>query len=120
MRRDLISVGLLIVFAILVYALLGSRLPMPGTFPDEFLYGHLARSLADGDGFSWRGADQSLRAALYVYAVAPAWLISSGVGAYQVAKFESAIFCCLTALPVWFLARTLVSNRLALVAGLLS
>src|SRR3954447_26160739 len=120
MRRDLLPFGLLLVAAIVVYALLGTRLPMPATFPDEFLYGHLARSLASGDGFSWRGADQSLRAALYVYAIAPAWLLSHGVGAYQLAKLESAILCCLTAIPVWLLARRMVSNRLALVAGLLS
>src|SRR3979409_1651658 len=101
MRRDLLPFGFLLVPAIVVYAVLGSRLPMPATFPDEFLYGHLARSLANGGGFDRRGRAQPLRAALYVYAIAPAWLVASGVAAFKIAKLESAVFCCLTAVPVW-------------------
>lgn len=120
MRRDLLSIGLLIALAMAIYAVLGSRLPMPGTFPDEFLYGHLARSLANGDGFDWRGDGQPLRAALYIYAVTPAWVIASGEAAFKIAKVESVIFCSLTALPVWLLARTLASERLALAAAALT
>jgi hypothetical protein len=115
-----VSVVLLIALAIVIYAVLGSRLPMPGTFPDEFLYGHLARGLANGEGFDWRGQEQPMRAALYVYSVTPAWLLADGANAYKIAKLESAIFCCLTALPVFLLARTLVTRRLALAAAALT
>ena len=120
MRRDLVAVLLLIALAIVVYAVLGSRLPIPATFPDEFLYGHLARGLATGEGFDWRGENQPMRAALYIYSITPAWLVSDGLGAYKIAKLESAIFCCFTALPVFLLARTLVTRRLALVAAVLT
>jgi hypothetical protein len=76
----------------------------------------LARGLANGEGFDWRGQDQPMRAALYVYSVTPAWLLADGVSAYTIAKLESAIFCCLTALPVFLLARTLLTRRLAFAA----
>ena len=116
MRRDALPIVLLVAIAMALYALLGLGRPVPSVFPDEFLYGHLARSLADGDGFTWRGADQPLRAALYVYAIAPAWLVASGTGAFHLARLESAILCCLLVVPVWRLARTLLSPRLALAA----
>src|SRR4051812_1082368 len=113
-------VGLVLAVAFVVYAILGSRLPMPGVFPDEFLYGHLARSLADGNGFSWRGDSPALWAALYVYSIVPAWVVASGVAAYKLAKLESALLICLTGVPVWVLARTMLSTRLALLATVLS
>ncbi len=56
--------------------------------PDEFLYGHLARSLADGEGLSFYGVTQQLQTALYVYLLAPSWLLASGESAYELAKLD--------------------------------
>ena len=53
------------------YLVLAGRITVPLISPDEFTHGHLARSIADGDGLSWRGAHEPLRAALYVFAIAP-------------------------------------------------
>jgi hypothetical protein len=94
--------------------------PMPGYFPDETLYQHLAQSVANGDGFTWRGDPEPLRAALYVYLVAPAWLISSGAQAYDIAKVETALLWCLVAVPVWRLARAVLPDGLAVLAVALS
>ena len=75
-REGLLALAGLYVLAVLVYAVLGHREAVPLVAPDEFIYGHLARSLADGQGFTWRGDGVSLHAALYVYAIAPAWLLA--------------------------------------------
>ena len=60
-----------------VYAVLGHHNDIPSISPDEFSYGHLARSIADGEGLAWRGIGEPFRAALYMYVIAPAWLVSS-------------------------------------------
>ena len=66
----------------------------------------LARSLADGKGLTIRGDAQGLRAALWVYAISPAWLITSSlVKAYGLTKALGAVLSCLVVVPTWFLAR---------------
>jgi hypothetical protein len=94
--------------------------PMPGYFPDETLYQHLAQSVANGHGFTWRGDPEPLRAALYVYLVAPAWMISSGAQAYDIAKVETALLWCLVAVPVWRVARAVLPDGPAALAVALS
>ena len=68
-RADSLRIAGLYLAAVLLYALLGRRQLIPLISPDEFTYGHLARSLADGHGFTWRGEDVPFRAALYIYAI---------------------------------------------------
>jgi hypothetical protein len=65
----------------------------------------------------WRGEPVSLRAAAYVVVITPAWLVTQGIHAYELAKVESAVLCSLTALPVWVLARRMVEPRLALLTA---
>ncbi len=93
---------------------------MPVIAPDEFLYGHLARSLAEGDGLSFYGASQQLRTALYVYLIAPSWLLASGESAYDLAKITGALTACAVVFPTWALARRLMTPRLAAVPVVLS
>jgi hypothetical protein len=100
----------------MLYIALALLMPVPMYMPDEAFYEHLAHSLAVGDGMTWRGDGQSLRAALYVYALAPVWVVASGLQAYQLAKVETALLFCTVAAPIWMLARDLMSRRAALVA----
>jgi hypothetical protein len=100
--------------AIAVVLSLAQRLPV--LVLDEGLYQHLARSLAGGEGFDWRGQPVSMHAALYVYLIAPAWIVASGWDAYQLAKAETALLMCATAVPIWLLARSLVPRPLAQLA----
>ncbi|WP_324337976.1 hypothetical protein [Baekduia sp.] len=96
------------------YIALALAQPVPIFQPDESFYQHLARSLAGGDGLTWRGGDVSLRSALYVYLITPCWWLASGVGAYQLAKVETVAFACLVSVPIWLLARELLGRPLAL------
>ena len=113
----LISIGLV---AVLVHGALAQRQKIPLVLPDEFLYGNYARSLANGDGLTWRGGHEGLRSLLYVFAIAPSWLVSSGPGAYAIAKGLGTLMMCCVAIPVWLLARRLLETPLALAATALA
>lgn len=116
-RRWGLAVAALYGIAVVVYLLLARRIPLPLINPDEYTYGHLARSIADGDGMTWRGEDIALRSALYIYAIVPAWLGDSTTDAYRIAKAQGAFLLCLTALPVWIVARRLLTPGLALLCA---
>jgi hypothetical protein len=104
----------------LIFVLAALAMPMPTLVPDEPLYQHLARSLADGQGLTWRGEHVSLRSALYPYLISPAWLGASGTAAYAIAKVESVLLMCLVAVPIWLSARELLPRGLALAVVALS
>src|SRR3954453_229353 len=86
---------LLYLAAVVTYVVLGQRAKLPLMMPDELEYQHLARSLAGGHGFDWRGETFGLHAALYVYAITPAWLLSGGESPYGLAKALGAVLMCL-------------------------
>ena len=99
-----------------LYTVLALHSPLPVLFPDEFRYSHLARSLAGGHGFDWRGEHVGQSAALYVYFITPAWaLFQSSVDAYHASKVLGTLVLCAQVVPVWLLARELVGPRLALI-----
>ena len=114
----------LFLIAAAVYTVLALRSPLPVLFPDEFRYSHLARGLADGTGYDWRGEHVGQSAALYVYFIAPAWaLLSSSVDAWHASKVLGTLALCAQVFPVWLLARDLLGARrwrLALVPAVLS
>jgi len=111
----------LFVVACAVYVVLALRVPLPVLFPDELRYSHLARSLADGDGFTWRGDHVGQSAALYIYVIAPLWAVfSSTVDAWHASKVLSTILMCTQVVPVWLLGRALAGPRVALAAAALA
>jgi hypothetical protein len=104
-----------------VYLVLALRTALPVLFPDELRYSHLARGLADGTGFDWRGAHVDQTAALYMYFITPAWaLFSSTVDAWHASKVLGTLALCTQIVPVWLLARELVGPKLALVPATLT
>jgi hypothetical protein len=117
-----LPVGALFLVAVVVYAVLALRSPLPVLFPDEFRYAHLARGIVDGTGSDWRGTPSDIPAALYVYFLVPAWaLFSSSVEAYHATKVMGTIVLCTQVFPVWWLARDVLADaRLALVPAVLS
>jgi hypothetical protein len=110
----------LYVASVAIYVILGRRQAVPLTNPDEFLYGRLAQSLADGDGLTWRGATVPLRDVLYVYAIAPAWFSASLTDAYAVAKAIGAGLACLAIFPTYLLARRYMGAFLAFIPAVLT
>ncbi len=118
-RRDRAEIAALYVLAVVVYAVLGHRMPVPMVSPDEYTYGHLAQSIAHGDGLSWRGVSEPLRSALYVVVIAPAWLGGSTVSGYAVAKIIGAVLVCSVVFPTWLLTRRITGQRPALLVAAL-
>ena len=106
--------------ASLLYILLGSLQDVPLVSPDEFLYGELSRSVADGDGLALYGTAQKWPTALYIYVLAPAWLGDSLESGYGVAKAIGSVAACAVVFPVWLLARRYVAAWPALVAVVLT
>ena len=118
--RGALAIALLYVLAAVLYAVVSRTIEVPIIFPDEFTYGHISQSIANGDGVSWRGQPESLRSLLYVLAIAPSWIVSSGHGAYQVARSLNAIMAATIVVPTWLLARPMLGPRMALVPAVLS
>jgi hypothetical protein len=117
MRSDVVGIAGVWFGAAVLYSLLGALQTVPLVSPDEFIYGHLAQSLAAGDGFTWRGDPVGLHAALWVYMITPAWLGVSAAAGYGIAKVIAAVVVSSVCVPVWLLARTMLTPRLSLLAA---
>jgi len=106
--------------AVLVYIILGHRQPLPQVAPDEYQYSELARSFADGNGLTYNSGSIGIRAALYIYAISPAWLVTDSLTqAYAIAKAIGAFMICATVFPTWLLARRYMPPLVALVPAVL-
>jgi hypothetical protein len=79
----------------------------PRTFPDEYIYAALARSLAAGDGLVIRGTAARFPALLEPLLAAPLWLVGDTTAAYRLTQGLHVIAVSLAALPVFWLARRL-------------
>ena len=122
MSRDYVPVvalaGLFVV-SLMVYGLLAHSHSIPSVFPDEFIYGNVAKGIANGDGPTWRGQGMGIPL-LYPYVISPAFLGGSVVHGYLIAKLIGVLLVSLTVLPVWLLGRDLVGARTALVPAVLT
>lgn len=108
--REALAVGLLTIASTLVYLLLSGGREVPDVFADEVLYGELARSIAAGDGATWRGEGVLLHS-VYPYVLAPSWWVSgSAPGAYEIARGFGALLACTVVVPVWLLSRAVVTG----------
>lgn len=106
--------------AVLVYILLGRGQALPQVSPDEYQYSAVARSLADGNGLTYNGGTIGLPSVLYIYAIAPAWLLTDSLTeSYAIAKAIGAILVCTVAFPTWILARRYMPPLVALVPAAL-
>lgn len=110
----------LYLLGILAYGLAGTLIAVPIIAPDEYAYGHLARSIADGDGLTWGGGPFEVRSALYMYLTAPLWKVGSQEEAFELTKLFGAVASTAVVFPTWLVARSFVGARLALVPAALS
>ena len=101
------------------YGIEASLRKTPWLFTDELEWSQLSRSIASTGRAARRGQPHSFES-LYSYLIAPAWWIHSTAGAYEAIKFLNVVVMCLTAVPVYLLARMLIPRGAALVVALLS
>ncbi len=106
-------------FFVRLLVALGHATPL--YFPDEYIYGSIARSLAEHGRPLIRGQAAHFPAMLEPVAAAPFWLTHDPELAYRLTQAENALFMSLAAVPVYLLARRLgLGAGWALVAGALT
>lgn len=116
-RRPIVALAGIVVGAFIAYAFLSTLVSVPRVHPDEVRYMIGASSLVEGDGLSLRGDEYGfgpLHAAALSLVL---WLSSDLEAAYPWFKFVNALFWALTAVPVYLLARRLVSQWWAVLAA---
>ena len=111
----------LVVFSAVFRYGLSRRVVAPWIMVDELIYSELAKSFAAGGHFLVRDVHHGAYGAVYPVLIAPAWRIFSSVpDAYAAAKTIGSVLMSLTAVPVYFLARRLLSPLWSLLAAALA
>jgi hypothetical protein len=116
-RWPVLALAGIVLGAFVVYAFLSTRVSVPRVHPDEVRYMIGASSLVEGDGLTLRGDEYGfgpLHAAVLALVL---WLSSGLEAAYPWFKVVNALFWALTAIPVYLLARRLVSSWWAVLAA---
>ena len=119
-RRPIVALGLVASAAFVVYALLSLGADGPRVHPDEVRYLIAASSLVEGEGLTLRGQDYGFGPLLPLVLAAILRLAGSIDAAYDWFKAANALFFALTAVPVYLLARRLVSQWWAVLAAALA
>jgi len=117
LRAALAALGVLVAASAVWRGLAARGVKAPWVMPDELIYSSLARSIASSGHVAIRGVRETGYSVLYPLLEAPAF--SSG-SAYAAAKWENAVLMSLAAVPLFFLARRLLPNVLALLAVVLA
>lgn len=91
----------------------------PTVFTDELKWAQLSRAIAATGHAAQRGAPAPFTS-VYAYLIAPCWWLGSTHAAYTAIKYENAVVMSLAAVPVYLMARRLVSAPLAAAAAILA
>ena len=119
-RRPLFTLGFVVAAAFVGYTLLSLGADGPRVHPDEVRYLIAASSLVEGEGLALRGQDYGFGPLLPLVLAAILRVAGSVDTAYDWFKAANALFFALTAVPVYLLARRLVSQWWAVVAAALA
>ena len=102
-------------------ALLGRGLVAPFIMVDEVIWSEVARGIADAGEALLRGEPDPGYSPFYPLVISPLYaLFESLPDAYAAVKTLNALLMSLAAVPAYFLARRVASERLALLAALLA
>lgn len=113
-------VGVIALSAVLRFAL-AWWLPVPWIFADELIYSELAKSLAATGTFSVRDVPGLGYGPLYPILISPAYALFDSVPhAYLAIKAINSLVMSCAAVPVYFLARRLLSRGWAIAVASLS
>jgi hypothetical protein len=88
----------------------------PWIFPDEVRYTEFARAVAE-TGIGSVAGERPTAGALQSYLLAPAWLFDDPGTSFAVAKLIQVCAFCVTAVPVYLLARRFTSRHLSIAAA---
>lgn len=119
-RRPALVLGLVVVGAFALYALVSLAVHGPRVHPDEERYLIAASSLVEGEGLTMRGGSYGFGPLLALVLAAIIRLAGSIDAAYDWFKVANALFFALTAVPVYLLARRLVTAWWAVLAAALA
>jgi glycosyltransferase involved in cell wall biosynthesis len=112
--------GLVVLSAVFRYGL-SRRVVAPWIMVDELIYSELAKSFAQTGHFLIRDVHHGAYGVVYPLLIAPAWRVFDSVpDAYAAAKAIGSVLMSLTAIPVYFLARRVVTQIPSLLAALLA
>ncbi len=114
-----IPVAVVALLVLALYAWEASSRKSPTIFSDELQWAQLSRAIASTGHAAALGVPQPHKS-LYSYVIAPGWWAGSVGSGYALIKYFQAVLMCLTAIPVYFLARLVVPKRIALVAAFAS
>ena len=106
----------IVLAAFALYTWLASLVDVPRVHPDEVRYLIAASSLVEGEGLTLRGDEYGF-GPLYALVLAAILWLSSGVDPAYDLWAANALFFALTAVPVYLLARRLVSPWWAVCAA---
>jgi hypothetical protein len=80
----------------------------PWIMVDELIFSEQARSIARHGNLDVRGQGFGVFSLLYPVLIAPAWLISSGKDAYEIAKAINSVLVTLAVVPLYLWSRRLL------------
>lgn len=119
-RRPAFALAVVVGASFVTFALLSTLVSVPRVFPDEVRYMIGASSVVEGEGLSLRGEEYGFGALHAAVLTLVLWLSSGLESAYPWFKVANALFWALTAIPVYLLARRLVSAWWAVLAASLA
>jgi hypothetical protein len=109
-RGAVVALAAIVVVAAVGYGALAQLVDMPLVNPDELRYTLAARSVVHGEGLNLRG-DVYGYGAVYPLVLAPILALSGSVEvAYPFFKLANALLFALAAVPIYLLARRLLSR----------
>jgi glycosyltransferase involved in cell wall biosynthesis len=112
--------GLVVLSAVFRYGL-SRRVVAPWIMVDELIYSELAKSFAQSGHFLIRDVHAGAYGVVYPLLIAPAWRVFGSVpDAYAAAKTIGSVLMSLTAIPVYFLARRVLTPIPSLFAAVLA
>lgn len=110
-----VAVAALILLSILFWQASARR--SPTIFTDELEWTQISRAIAHTGHAARRGEPISFKS-LYAFLIAPGWWLHSTALAYSFIKYLNTVVMALTAVPVYLLARLLVSRQAAALSAL--
>jgi hypothetical protein len=108
-RAPLLALGAVILLAVAVYASTAQLVTTPRVHPDEHIYGGAGASLAEGEGLTLRGEEYGLGPVYPVVLASVLTIAQDRETAYAFYKVVNALLFALAAVPIFLVARRLLS-----------